>query len=142
MNAIIELMFIGDRIQNSTQITTLDFSDYSLVQAWFLHINRFPTTLTYLNLANVDFRGYTPGSDIQRLVNLQSLNLSNTKVEFIPKCPKSLRVLDISENDMEMACLPLLNEDIAVIANLETLVVYGNKDIILPASIPLHILLF
>lgn len=96
-------------------------------------------SLSYLDLTDVYFRNII---DVRQFTNLKTLILSNTCIEAIPKCPDSLEYLDISNNSIENACCLLREEDMTVIRNLKTLVIYGNKNIFFKNRIPLHILVF
>ena len=135
------LMFIGDRIHNLNHLTYLKIGDckYGSIYPKLLRLDLFPKTLTYLNMAHINLRDYPLRLDIWNLENLQTLILSHTGIKVIPKCPKSLRFLDVSSNDIEWACLLFDKGDMA---NLETLVIHGNENISLSNTIPLHVLLF
>ena len=96
-------------------------------------------SLTYLDLSGVYFRGLT---DVGKLQNLKTLIISNTGIVSIPRCPPSLEYLDVSNNHMVDALYCLHEEDIAVLRNLKTLVIYGNIYLYFSKSIPLRILQF
>ena len=109
-----------------------------------IQLCNFPKTLIYLNLAHIRLQKCRKCLDLQMLTNLHTLILSKTGIDHIPRCPKSLRVLDVSSNNILFPCIYLNDEQIDVIVNLETLVIYGNEQITIPKAtrIPLHILQF
>lgn len=136
-------VFIGELINNLHALTTLDISHKSGdIYDSSLRVDLFPESLEHLNMSHNNLNISMYFMDFQHLCNLHTLNLSHTGITYLPRCPASLRVLDVSSNSIHNSCQILTNSQIGVIANLHTLVIHGNVDIFLPDSIPLHILLF
>ena len=138
-------LLLGKAIENLKSLKTLDISHYLVgipVYDSSLQINRFPSSLTHLNLSHTTLGITEKYISFEHLYNLHTLNLSHTGIEYFPKCPGSLQVLDVSSNSIKESCLYLLKSQIAVISRLKTLVIHGNIDISIPKEIPLCILLF
>lgn len=133
--------FLGKKIQSLNSLEKLDLSNCMEIYSLFLLIKEFPVSLTYIDLS---FTSLTdkPYLDFKHLINLHTLLLSNTNIVYFPACPPSLCTLDVSSNDLINPCLVLTPSEIQVISNLKTLIIYGNRDINLPSSIPLCILQF
>lgn len=138
------LFHIGERIKNLRLLSQLDISNtIDHIFPSMLSIGKFPVSLTYLNMSHINFENFGMGKLMQNLKNLHTLNISNTGIRCIPLCPPSLRVLDISSNNMVYAFLLLdTEEEIKPIMNLQTLIIYGNENIEFNKHIPLHILQF
>lgn len=138
-------LLLGCAIENLKFLKTLDISHYLKripVYSSSLQICKFPNSLTYLNLSYTALSAVGRCIDFEHLYNLHTLNLSHTGIEFFPKCPVSLQVLDVSSNSIKRSCFYFSNSQIAVIAKLKTLVIHGNIGISIPKEIPLCILLF